>query len=238
MDGLRRLSAACGHPREGDRNVATLIHLIQGILAGVSILATSVGLLYLASIGGVGIQFVVDDTVVEISAEHRAAVAASPSQATPAPTPEASPTPILDTVDPAADDALQMEALLAPQIPASVALDYYNLIAPDLSASVVSLGRLSLLLENPRAEEDGWRRDVVQLIGVLAHSYEQLSRVRPPTEAEALHTFLLDATGRCLSVTASLDGDLTGIPVDLLPLVGKTLHRCTHETKSVVKQIY
>jgi hypothetical protein len=217
--------------------VATLIQLIQGILAGMSILATSVGLLYLASIGGVGINFVVNDTAVEISADHRAAVVDPPPTATSIPTPEID--PLADeAATMAVDDAAQAEAMLAPEIPASVALDYYNLIAPDLSAALVSLGRLSLLLANPRAEEEGWRRDTAELIKILDNSHERLLSVHPPAEASALHTFLIDATGRCLGVTASLDGDMNGIPPDLLTVVGKTLQRCTDETKSVVQQIY
>jgi hypothetical protein len=218
-------------------DVATLIQLIQGILAGMSILATSVGLLYLASMGGVGIQFEVDNTVVEISADRPTPMVAPTAQPEATPTQEADPAEAESAVV-AVDEAALLELTLAPEVPASVALDYYNLIAPDLSMALVSLGRLSILLENPRIEEDGWRQDVTQLIDVLDRSHEQLANVSPPLEAAALHAFLIGSTGRCVGVTASLDGALDGIPPTLLTVIGKTLNRCTNETKSVVQQIY
>lgn len=218
-------------------DVATLIQVFQGIIAGVSILATSVGLLYLTSLAGLGIQFEVDNTVVEISADHRAAVVAPTAQPDPIPTQEAAPVEI-ESAAMVIDEATQLERALAPEVPPSTALDYYNLIAPDLSVALVSLGRLSILLENPRVEEDGWHRDVTQLIDVLERSHEQLSHVDPPAKAAALHDYLIGATGRCLGVTAALDGELEGIPTDLLVVVGKTLNRCTNETKAVVQQIY
>lgn len=217
--------------------VATLMNAIQGVLAGLSILATSVGLLYLTSLAGLGIQFEVDNTWVEIKADHRAAVAA-PAQAAlaePAAVALAVPTAVAETADLAVDEARTVDA---PDLPAGVALDYYNLIAPDISAVLVSLGRISVLLENPRAEEDGWRQNVVQSIDMLRMGHEQLTHTRPPAEANELHTFLLASTERCLGVMTPLSDNLGGVPPELLTVVGKTLQRCIGETKSVVQQIY
>ncbi|MEZ4836788.1 MAG: hypothetical protein R2873_33145 [Caldilineaceae bacterium] len=107
-----------------------------------------------------------------------------------------------------------------------------------MSAAIISLGRLSQLLENPRPNEIGWRSDIAQLIGLVTDSYERLIRVRPPADAVAIHSFLIDSTGRCLRITESLSSDLTQVPNDLFPVIGKTLQRCTGETKSVVQQVY
>lgn len=223
--------------------MATLLQVIQGVIAGVSILGTTVAILYAASLGGVGIQLVVDGQVVEIMANT--AMAASTSTETAVDTQEKAVDLVSAVAAPVKSEEADIEeadetvtVTEPPSIPASAVLDYYDLIAPDVSAAVISLGRLSQLLEKPRTQEEGWRTDVVQLIDMVADSYERLLRVRPPSEAVAIHSFLIDSTGRCLGVTESLSGDLTQVPDDLFPVIGKTLQRCTEETKSVVQQVY
>lgn len=223
--------------------MATLLQVIQGVVAGVSILATTVAILYTASLGGVGINLVLDGEVIEIIASTSVASAATPEEVAMAQkasaqtvAPASEPKAITNVADAEKVDAVQVTA--PPAIPANVVLDYYDLIAPDVSAAVISLGRLSQLLENPRAQEEGWRTDVTQLIDIIDDSYERLIRVRPPSDAVAIHSFLIDSTGRCLGITEALSGDLTQVPGDLFPVIGKTLQRCTGETKSVVQQVY
>ncbi len=226
---------------ESGVEMATLLQIIQGMIAGVSILASTLAVLYAASLGGYGINVVIDGQVVEIVAGPQA------TAATPIPDSAGVQTPVQtdghdalaaeeEEVEPA--DSAEDGMTAPPPIPASAVLDYYNLIAPDISAMVISLGRLSYLLENPRIQEEGWRTDVVQLTSMVSDGYEQLLRVRPPAEAVAIHSFLIDTTARCLGVTQSLDGDLTQVPDDLFPVIGQTLRRCTNETKSVVEQVY
>ncbi|MBI1295179.1 hypothetical protein GC175_09500 [bacterium] len=221
--------------------MATLLQIIQGVIAGVSILATTVAILYTASLGGVGINLVLDGEVIEIIASSSVASAAESEEAAMAKkeSPQMAvsvPTPATQVVAAEKVDAFQLTQ--PPTIPPTAVLDYYDLIAPDVSAAVISLGRLSQLLENPRAQEEGWRTDVTQLIDIVADSYERLIRVRPPSDAVAIHSFLIDSTGRCLGITEALSGDLTQVPEDLFPVIGKTLQRCTGETKSVVQQVY
>lgn len=233
--------------RESGVDLATLLQIIQGIIAGVSILGTTVAMLYVASLGGVGINLVIDGQVVEIMASTAVASAATVDEPMPAivesetrveETTVSTPEPMTAASD-ANDDDADMYAITAPPtIPAGAVLDYYDLIAPDVSAAIISLGRLSQLLENPRPNEIGWRSDIAQLIGLVTDSYERLIRVRPPADAVAIHSFLIDSTGRCLGITESLSGDLTQVPNDLFPVIGKTLQRCTGETKSVVQQVY
>ncbi len=223
--------------------MATLLQIIQGVIAGVSILATTVAILYTASLGGVGINLVLDDQVIEIFASTSVDSAATAEEVAMAQrespqivAPVSEPKAVTQVVDAEKVDTVQVTA--PPAIPPTAVLDYYDLIAPDVSAAVISLGRLSQLLENPRAQEEGWRTDVTQLIDIVADSYERLLRVRPPSDAVAIHSFLIDSTGRCLGITESLSGDLTQVPGDLFPVIGKTLQRCTGETKSVVQQVY
>ncbi|MEZ4635750.1 MAG: hypothetical protein R2856_12465 [Caldilineaceae bacterium] len=155
--------------------MATLLQIIQGIIAGVSILGTTVAMLYVASLGGVGINLVIDGQVVEIMASTAVASAATVDEPMPAivesetrveETTVSAPEPMTAASD-ANDDDADMYAITAPQpsrqVRCSITTD---LIAPDVSAAIISLGRLSQLLENPRPNEIGWRSDIAQLIGL------------------------------------------------------------------------
>lgn len=212
--------------------MATVVQLLQGMIAGVSILAVGVGLLYVTSLSGSGINLVVNGTVVELSASRQQVdpaadipeVAEEPSSAESNHENLTTATEITATAD---FDPLS----------AISALDYYNLVAPDLSALMVSFGRLGRMLENPRPEEEGWRNDVTQVIDLLEDAYTRLSLLTIPPDASEVHRFLMESTGRCLGVTDTLSSDLTTVPSDLFPVLGKTLTRCTENIKQVATEI-
>ncbi len=216
--------------------MATFVQFFQGIIAGLSLLGVGVALLYATSLSGSGINLVVNGTVVALSASrnivptNREPSIEITSEAAPAD--EASPEVVTPQV---ADEALLLSDL--PPLSKSAAVDYYNLIAPDLSALMVSFGRLARMLENPRPEEMGWRSDVSQLIDLLEGAYARMTKLEVPTNATAMHLYLMEATGRCLGVTDTLGDELETVPPDLFPVLGKTLSRCTESMKSVANEI-
>lgn len=210
----------------------TVVGVLQGIAAGIGILAASVGLLAALTSRG-DVRVVLNDRVLTFN---------GPAHSAPADDSQLLPTPA------AAEAAAEAIAVAAtpPTVavsaeptpaPFTADLSYYNETAADLSLLVVSLKRLAILLESPQPEDEGWRGEMAAVTGAVRQAADNLSAVRPSDASIETHSFLMSATSRCARVALALDGDLTRLPVETFELVGDTLALCSADIASVLHSI-
>lgn len=211
----------------------TVVGVLQGIAAGIGILAASVGLLAALTSRG-DVRVVVNDRAITFNGPAHSAPA-DPTASLPTPAPAAEAAAETVGVAPAPPAAL----VQAEPTPArfSADLSYYNETAADLSLLVVSLKRLAILLEDPQPGDEGWRGEMAAVTGAVRQAADNLSAVQPSEVNIEIHTFLMSATSRCARVALALDGDLTRLPVETFELVGDTLALCSADIAAVLHSI-
>lgn len=206
----------------------TVVGVLQGIAAGIGILAASVGLLAALTSRG-DVRVVLNDRVLTFN---------GPAHSAPADDSQLLPTPAAAeaTAVAATPPTVAVSAEPTPA-PFTADLSYYNETAADLSLLVVSLKRLAILLESPQPEDEGWRGEMAAVTGAVRQAADNLSAVRPSDASIETHSFLMSATSRCARVALALDGDLTRLPVETFELVGDTLALCSADIASVLHSI-
>lgn len=213
----------------------TLVGLVQGIATGVGILVAGVAIFVASPVSG-NIQLMVNDQVVAINrSAHVMAAELEPVSAV-----EASAVAGQPVAAPVAEEAVVVEPK-APSGLAAIAYTpdpaYYNSTAADLYLMLVSLRRMSILLDDPRPGAEGWRTEMGGLAAAVHLGADNLGRVRPAAANTELHDFLMEASSRCARVTLALDGDLSLLPVGDLQLAGGPLEGCADEILAVLKVI-
>lgn len=211
--------------------LGTLGQISQGIVTGLGVIAVGAGLVYAAAMNGLDVQLQLGPSTFEISAplapEEQMEAEAVGSQP-----PGLADGPALQPADPPAERTLPVLA-----VPSRSKDGYYDQVAADLSLQVVSLNRLAILLREPDSSSYAWRNEVVRLSGLLGDSYRRLSWVRPPKDAVAMHSFVLEATARCLSIADSLGGDLSQLDASTMTLIGGTLGGCTGDLTGALQAL-
>ncbi|RME64754.1 MAG: hypothetical protein D6790_02820 [Caldilineae bacterium] len=206
----------------------TLIQVVQGVLAGLGILAAGAGLVYLASVNGLGVRVVVNGQVIEVTAPVPAQANASPQAGTPK---ETIPEPTGEA------PALDQTSSATPAPTAAARDSYYERITADISLLVVSLKRLGLLLSTPKPDDPSWRSEVELVINATEMGANRLRIEEAPPEAEGIHQQLLETTERCTNPLDLLSGDLGRTNAETFGVVEPALNACTDELIAILKTL-
>jgi len=212
----------------------TLVGLVQGIATGVGILVAGVAIFVASPVSG-NFQLKVNDQVVAV---NRAVVMAGELE--PVVAAEMNAVSEQPTATQVVEEVVVVEPEAASPL-ASIAYTpdpiYYNNTAADLYLMLVSLKRMSILLNDPQPQAEGWRAEMGGLVAAVSLAADNLAKVKPAAANTELHDFLMEAASRCARVTLALDGDLSLLPVDALQLAGGPLEGCADEVLAVLKVI-
>lgn len=205
--------------------------IIQGIGAGIGLLAAGTGLIYAASAGGLTLNVETDDGVLSLSAPVVREIESE------TPEPEfisAASVPMLRSEPtPSSTQALaEIETFSA-----ELRQIYYGLVAPELSLLSVSLKQASQLLAFARPAESGWQTDLVQTRELAHEGHRQLLGSTPPGEAAVLHALLLEKSTHCLEILDALGPTPRSIPGDVFRILGEELAECSDVTTDIQEEI-
>jgi hypothetical protein len=86
----------------------------------------------------------------------------------------------------------------APTVPTPTEVELYRLkVAEKTTTMGQALQVLGSLLQNPRIGEEDWTAAAAASVVVIRSSYEEIARIKPPSEMLNIHSFVLDATRDC-----------------------------------------
>lgn len=206
----------------------TFGQILQGVVAGIGILAAGTSLVYLASVNGLGLRLVMNGQVIEIVAP----AVAQANETTGVPQAN---TPTENGGETVA--VLPETPVSTPEAPEQTRSPYFDRVAADLSLLVVSLERLDDLLATPKPDDSSWRSEVELVIHATEMGYDRLSYVDAPEEAASIHSRLLDTAGRCTNILDLLAGDLGRTTEETFSIVRGSLAMCTDELSTILKQV-